>query len=142
MREIESDLADAGSGTVASAMSVASRGKRGTTAFQALLYLRRVCNHPSLVLSSEHPRYADVLRRLSGSSDRQKLEQLAGVEHSGKLIALKELLVSCGIGTSDSGGSALNVAEQDEETLIAPHRALVFCQSRGMIDLIERQLFQ
>ena len=49
--------------------------------FQALHYLRRVCNHPSLVLTKEHPDYAQLTRGLA--------KDLQDASHSGKFMALK-----------------------------------------------------
>ena len=55
-----------------------------THIFQALRYLQNVCNHPKLVLNSNHPEYEKITQELNQS----KLT-LDDIEHSAKLPALK-----------------------------------------------------
>lgn len=52
--------------------------------FQALQYLRKVCNHPALVLMPSHPKYEDVTARL-----KQQNTSLYDVQHASKLVALR-----------------------------------------------------
>lgn len=40
--------------------SVPASNPLGTHVFQALRYLRNVCNHPKLVLTPRHPQYQSV----------------------------------------------------------------------------------
>jgi len=58
------------------------------------------------------------------------------ITSSCKLVALKELLLSCGIGCKTSSSS------DESETLEATHRVLIFAQRRQTLDLIERQLLK
>lgn len=51
---------------------------------QALQYLRKVCNHPALVLTPQHPQFADVTKQLERSNTK-----LHDVQHAPKLIALQ-----------------------------------------------------
>jgi TATA-binding protein-associated factor len=64
---------------------VADKGNKGAThIFQALQYLRRLCNHPLLVVSDKYPNYQKVeafLRRTNTS--------LHDIENAPKLLALK-----------------------------------------------------
>lgn len=51
---------------------------------QSLQYLRKVCNHPSLVLKASHPEYASITAQMKGEKS-----SLDDIQHSGKLMALK-----------------------------------------------------
>lgn len=97
-----------------------------THVFQALRYLQNVCNHPKLVLKPSHPEYQNILTDLQRSHT-----SLDDIEHSAKLPALKQLLLDCGIGTNEN-----------DEISINQHRALVFCQLKSMLDIIEKDLLK
>ncbi|CAF3342414.1 unnamed protein product [Rotaria sp. Silwood1] len=90
--------------------------------FKALQYLRKLCNHPSLILTPEHPKWSSVQNELKESQIN-----LNDIRLSGKLLALKELLIECGIGVS-------------KDAVVSTHRALVFCQMKVMIDVIINQV--
>jgi TATA-binding protein-associated factor len=94
--------------------------------FKALQYLRKLCNHPSTVLTSNHPQYPKVMEKLA--KDKSSIHD---IKHSPKLVALQQLLHDCGIGL-----------EGTEATAASPHRVLVFCQLKEMLDLIEHDLFK
>lgn len=94
--------------------------------FQVLQYMRKLCNHPSLVLNKEHPQYKEVVEYLKKSDMK-----LNDIEHGPKLIALKNLLKECGIGLIGN-----------ESTVISQHRALVFCQMKDMLDIVENELIK
>ncbi|KAK3864165.1 hypothetical protein Pcinc_030121 [Petrolisthes cinctipes] len=96
--------------------------------FQALQYLRKVCNHPKLVLKPRHPEFERITAKLKDNNS-----SLSDISHSAKLPALKQLLLDCGIGV---GGEF--VAEE----VVAPHRALIFCQLKSMLDIIEKDLLK
>jgi len=99
-----------------------------THVFQALQYLKKVCNHPKLVLTKEHPEYESVLStHLSGN-----LNNLLDIEHSAKLSALKQLLTDLGIANSSTEG----------EQVVSQHRALIFCQLKTMLDILESDLLK
>ena len=52
--------------------------------FQALQYLRKVCNHPLLVLTANHPEYNKVMDQL-----RLQNVSIRDIQHAAKLVALK-----------------------------------------------------
>ncbi|KAJ1731855.1 TATA-binding protein-associated factor mot1 [Coemansia biformis] len=113
-----------------------ARSKQATHVFQALQYLRKLCNHPALVLSPKHPLHAQVVADLAARG-----ADLHSLDIAPKMQALKELLNQCGIGTQaptdDAAGDALL-----EEEVSASHRVLIFCQHKEMIERIEQDLFQ
>ncbi len=94
-------------------------------AFKALQYLRKVVNHPSLVLKPDHPKYKKLMDELYGSS-----ASLNDIKHSGKLLALKDLLNECGIGV------------ENNDNIVNQHRVLIFCQLKSMIDIVESELLR
>ena len=51
---------------------------------QALQYLRKVCNHPLLVLTANHPEYNKIIDQL-----RQQNASIRDIQHAAKLVALK-----------------------------------------------------
>ncbi len=106
--------------------------EKKTHIFQALQYMRKLCNHPALVLSESHPQYYEVQRYLKDT--RMSIHD---IHHAPKLLALRTLLLECGIGVADvdkSGGVGDNVISQ--------HRALIFCQLKDMLDMVEEDLLR
>ena len=87
--------------------------------FQALQYMRKLCNSPALVVKEDHKQYAAIQQQLAKSNS-----SLKDIAHAPKLTALRDLLVDCGIGTD----SAIDT--------VAPHRALIFCQMKEMLDIV------
>ena len=55
-----------------------------TFVLQALQYLKKVCNHPSLVLTPSHPKYKEISTQL-----KQQNSSLHDLQHTPKLMALK-----------------------------------------------------
>ncbi|XP_074027518.1 histone acetyltransferase 1 isoform X2 [Leptinotarsa decemlineata] len=104
---------------------------RNTHIFQALRYLQNVCNHPKLVLNPSHPHFQAIIAQLH----RQK-SALDDISHSAKLPALKQLLQDCGIGVNES------TDKESTDLVVNQHRALVFCQLKAMLDIIEEDLFK
>ncbi|KAL3193816.1 hypothetical protein MRX96_000109 [Rhipicephalus microplus] len=94
--------------------------------FQALQYLRKVCNHPKLVLSPQHPEYNRIMAGL-----QQSESSLSDINHAAKLRSLRQLLLDCGIGTA---------TQPEQESVVHAHRALIFCQLKGMLDIVEKDL--
>ncbi|XP_061399737.1 TATA-binding protein-associated factor 172 [Musca vetustissima] len=94
-----------------------------THIFHALRYLQNVCNHPKLVLSPKHPEYVRITQEL-----QQQQSSLNDIEHSAKLPALKQLLLDCGIGVQTES--------------VSQHRALIFCQLKAMLDIVEKDLLK
>merc|ERR1719427_202861 len=110
--------------TKSQAGQVGSTSQGNTHVFQALQYLKKVCNHPKLVLTKSHPEYESVL----GAHLNGNLDNLLNIEHSAKLSALKQLLTDLGI--------------TGEEQVVSQHRALVFCQLKTMLDILESDLLK
>lgn len=98
--------------------------------FQALQYLRKLCNHPSLVLTQQHPEYKRIIEQLAAQHSN-----LRDIQHAPKLSALKQLLLDCGLG--GGGGS-----EGGTEAVVAQHRVLIFCQLKSMLDIVEHDLLK
>ncbi|RKP10325.1 hypothetical protein THASP1DRAFT_11354, partial [Thamnocephalis sphaerospora] len=108
----------------------ADPAKGKTHIFQALQYLRKLCNHPLLVLDTKHPRYDEITRQMR--KDNTSLRDLGCAP---KLQALRQLLLDCGIGTTSDTSSA-------DEVAVSPHRVLIFCQLKTMLDIVEKDLLQ
>lgn len=99
--------------------------------FQALQYMRKLCNSPALVMKEGHKQY-DATQRLLAKQGTSLNDPV----HAPKLTALRDLLVDCGIGTEPS-------AEGDLETsYVSPHRALIFCQMKEMLDMVQNDVLK
>ncbi|XP_050815237.1 TATA-binding protein-associated factor 172 isoform X3 [Gopherus flavomarginatus] len=98
--------------------------------FQALQYLRKLCNHPALVLTTQHPEYKRTTEQLAAHNS-----SLRDIQHAPKLSALKQLLLDCGLGNSGS-------SENGTEAVVAQHRILIFCQLKSMLDIVEHDLLK
>lgn len=96
--------------------------------FQALQYMRKLCNSPSLVVKEGHKQYAAIQASLAKQNS-----SLKDIAHAPKLTALKELLQDCGIGIDSSGGGELATATES----VSQHRALIFCQMKEMLDIVQ-----
>merc|ERR1712240_836121 len=72
-----------------------------------------------------HPQYKTFCDKM-----KKKKNKLMDIRNSCKLTALKQLLHSCGIGTSASN------------SVVSEHRALLFCKHKNMMDVIEHSLFK
>ncbi|KAL5034972.1 hypothetical protein BDV3_004461 [Batrachochytrium dendrobatidis] len=111
--------------------------------FQALQYLRKVCNHPSLVLTKDHPQYPKVAAKLKAEG-----RSINDVENSPKIMALQQLLKDCGIGMTNAsnhseGSSSMVLTDSVAGTsATSPHRVLIFAQVKPMLDIIENDLFK
>ncbi|XP_048862553.1 TATA-binding protein-associated factor 172 isoform X1 [Brienomyrus brachyistius] len=98
--------------------------------FQALQYLRKLCNHPALVLTPVHPEYKRITEQLTAQHS-----SLRDIQHAPKLSALKQLLLDCGLGSTGSSDVAT-------EAVVAQHRVLIFCQLKSMLDIVEHDLLK
>ncbi|XP_060697914.1 TATA-binding protein-associated factor 172 isoform X1 [Hemiscyllium ocellatum] len=98
--------------------------------FQALQYLRKLCNHPALVLTSQHPEFQHIIDQLAAQNS-----SLHDIQHAPKLSALKQLLLDCGLGNSGA-------SENGTESVVAQHRVLIFCQLKSMLDIVEHDLLK
>lgn len=100
--------------------------------FQALQYMRKLCNSPALVMKEGHKQYEETQRLLAkqGTSLRDPI-------HAPKLTALRDLLVDCGIGTEPTDGEITT-----ETSYVSPHRALIFCQMKEMLDMVQNDVLK
>ncbi|ODH19656.1 hypothetical protein ACO22_06160 [Paracoccidioides brasiliensis] len=101
--------------------------------FQALQYMRRLCNSPALVVKENHKRYNEIQKLLEA-----KNSHIRDVAHAPKLSALRDLLVDCGIGVDPSIEGELDTGAN----YVSPHRALVFCQMKEMLDIVQNDVFK
>ncbi|KAI1337755.1 SNF2 family domain-containing protein [Xylariaceae sp. FL0016] len=99
--------------------------------FQALQYMRKLCNSPALVMTPQNKLYDETQRILSKSGT-----SIEDPIHAPKLTALKDLLVDCGIGVE--GTDANDPLYQP----IKPHRALIFCQMKEMLDMVQNTVLK
>ncbi|KAI9708364.1 MAG: TATA-binding protein-associated factor mot1 [Bogoriella megaspora] len=99
--------------------------------FQALQYMRKLCNTPAMVLTKGGRQYSDVTNAL----EKSKSPPLTDPIHAPKLGALKDLLVDCGIGVDRSAETSGDIVPDASEA-VAPHRALIFCQMKEMLDTV------
>ena len=120
--------------------------------FTALQYMRKLCNSPALVMKEGHKQYAATQAHLA-----QHKTHLKDPVHAPKLSALRDLLVDCGIGASDvtsanaagtSTGKATTAAAEEAKQLttateaVSQHRALIFCQMKEMLDIVQNSVFK
>ncbi|KAI4093772.1 MAG: hypothetical protein LQ344_002675 [Seirophora lacunosa] len=102
--------------------------------FQALQYMRKLCNSPSLVVKEGHRQYDSIQSSLA-----KHHSNLKDITHAPKLTALRDLLVDCGIGTSPS----TDAGEMGTETnYVSQHRALIFCQMKEMLDIVQNDVLR
>ncbi|KAI5955929.1 MOT1 [Candida jiufengensis] len=122
---------------------VSSTEKEGKThVFQALQYMRKLCNHPALIISPNHPKFNEINQKLA-----LKNSNIRDIEHSPKLLSLKTLLLECGIGAQDSDyNKSKKQSSKNQlmpfEGVISEHRALIFCQLKDMLDIVENDLLK
>lgn len=110
-----------------------SGSRTSTHVFQALQYLRKLCSHPLLVLDDMQQDQIGSLQSDPGKEAKLNLHEL---HHSPKLLALKEILEECGIGSQSGSGEFAAFSEGGQ------HRVLIFGQLKGFLDIIEKDLFQ
>lgn len=106
-----------------------SAKKASNHIFQALQYLRKVCSHPSLVLNKNHPKYEETIQKMKKDGSN-----INDIQHAPKLAALKQLLIDCDMGVNQGGLSDVPVVGQN--------RALIFCQLKNMLDIVEKDLLK
>ncbi|XP_010255080.1 PREDICTED: TATA-binding protein-associated factor BTAF1 isoform X2 [Nelumbo nucifera] len=102
--------------------------------FQALQYLLKLCSHPLLVIGERLPdSLTSFLSELMPESS-DFISALRELHHSPKLVALQEILEECGIG--------IDASNSEGAVGVGQHRVLIFAQHKGLLDIIERDLFQ
>ncbi|KAL8952901.1 MAG: hypothetical protein Q9183_007365, partial [Haloplaca sp. 2 TL-2023] len=102
--------------------------------FQALQYMRKLCNSPSLVVKEGHKQYDAIQSQLT-----KQHSHLKDIAHAPKLTALRDLLVDCGIGIANPTGTAELTAEPN---YVSQHRALIFCQMKEMLDIVQNDVIR
>ncbi|KAG9004846.1 TATA-binding protein-associated factor mot1 [Tulasnella sp. JGI-2019a] len=120
------------------AEAVQSQGKSGggqIHVFQALQYLRKLCNHPALVIKSP----AEALEVARRHKINLGPKGLRDIIHAPKIEALRQLLNDCGIGCPKD-----EEAHESSDTAgtFSRHRVLIFCQMKQTLEMIETDLFQ
>ncbi|BFZ55825.1 TATA-binding protein-associated factor mot1 [Savitreella phatthalungensis] len=127
-------LADEVSASASTEVAAGSSAKDSQNhIFQALQYMRKLCNHPALVLNAAHPQFAKTNEKL-----KKQGSSLRDVQHAPKLQALHDLLVDCGI----SSGSHGQQGQKEVAGGVGQHRALIFFQLREMLDIVEKDLLK
>ncbi|RKP19180.1 hypothetical protein ROZALSC1DRAFT_8672, partial [Rozella allomycis CSF55] len=94
--------------------------------FQSLQELRRLITHP-LLLKDERIEVVNVETNSLPTSVPSNSSLMDQLEVSGKFVALKQLLIDCGISPDNN---------------LSPHRILIFVQLKSTLDLIENILFK
>lgn len=120
-----------------------------TSPFKILNYLRKLIDHPCMVLNDGQPQSNKIRAALKESGTK-----LTDLSLSGKFLALRELLYDCGIGVVDDeegGGKKSGMINgfylkiryfvflsdgSVPTAAVSQHRALVFCQWRATVDLL------
>ncbi len=97
--------------------------------FQALQYMRKLCNSPALVVKEGNKQYETVQKQLAASNS-----SLKDVAHAPKLSALRDLLIDCGIGVVPESN------DMSASNYVSPHRALIFCQMKEMLDMVQHEV--
>lgn len=105
--------------------------------FQALQYMRKLCNSPSLAIKPTHKQYGATQAFLKKNNT-----SLEDIVHAPKLGALKDLLVDCGIGAADVEREKGTTTNGDLPEAVSQHRALVFCQMKEMLDMVQTQVLE
>ncbi|KAF2744894.1 hypothetical protein M011DRAFT_470196 [Sporormia fimetaria CBS 119925] len=104
--------------------------------FQALQYMKKLCNSPALVIKPTHKQYNATQSYL-----KQHNTSLEDIAHAPKLNALKDLLVDCGIGATDVYKDKTTPGADLPEA-VSQHRALVFCQMKEMLDMVQHNVLE
>jgi len=75
---------------------------------------------------------------------KQQQSTLAEIEHGAKLPALKQLLLDCGIGQQQQqqARNSTTTETSQSQQLVSQHRALIFCQLKAMLDIVEKDLLR
>ncbi|KAI9656436.1 MAG: TATA-binding protein-associated factor mot1 [Trizodia sp. TS-e1964] len=101
--------------------------------FQALQYMRKLCNSPALVMKEGHKHFAETQKYLMRHNST-----IRDTAHAPKLTALHDLLVDCGIGVDPTAEAELGA----QESFVSQHRALIFCQMKEMLDIVQNDVLK
>ncbi|MCJ1313225.1 TATA-binding protein-associated factor mot1 [Agyrium rufum] len=99
--------------------------------FQALQYMRKVCNSPALVIKEGHKQFAAITRQLA-----EKGQKITDISHAPKLTALKDLLLDCGIGSP----APTDESQIQDALFVSQHRALIFFQMKEMLEMVQTEV--
>ncbi|KAK5940364.1 TATA-binding protein-associated factor mot1 [Knufia obscura] len=105
--------------------------------FQALQYMRKLCNSPALVMKEGHAQYETYRKQFAASGS-----SLRDVAHAPKLGALRDLLLDCGIGVKADPKADKKTDSNDipEAGTVSQHRVLIFCQMKEMLDMVQNEV--
>jgi TATA-binding protein-associated factor len=106
--------------------------------FQALQYMKKLCNSPSLVVKGPTNKAYEPTQQYL----KKHNTTIDDIAHAPKLGALKDLLVDCGIGASDVVSDKSAAANGDLPEAVSQHRALVFCQMKEMLDMVQHNVLE
>ncbi|KAF1360836.1 hypothetical protein EJ07DRAFT_176921 [Lizonia empirigonia] len=106
--------------------------------FQALQYMKKLCNSPALVVKGPTNKAYEPTQQYL----KKHNTTIDDISHAPKLSALKDLLVDCGIGAADVAGDKSAAANGDLPEAVSQHRALIFCQMKEMLDMVEFTVFK
>ncbi|KAJ4362058.1 TATA-binding protein-associated factor mot1 [Neocucurbitaria cava] len=106
--------------------------------FQALQYMKKLCNSPALVVKGPTNKAYEPTQQYLKKNNTT----IDDIAHAPKLGALKDLLVDCGIGAADVANDKSATANGDLPTAVSQHRALVFCQMKEMLDMVQHNVLE
>ena len=106
--------------------------------FQALQYMKKLCNSPALVVKGPTNKAYEPTQQYL----KKHNTTIDDIAHAPKLSALKDLLVDCGIGAADVAGDKSAAVNGDLPEAVSQHRALIFCQMKEMLDMVESTVFK
>lgn len=140
------EVAQASSGPSSDREAAGGGNTKGATphVFAALLYLRKLCSHPLMVIDWTTPQHQKAVSKVLHSSDWKVIEpQLHQLMHAPKLLALRDLLAQCGIiNVEEVAGGAEGAEGESEYGASMGHRVLVFAQLKSTLDLVEQDVLQ
>jgi len=106
--------------------------------FQALQYMKKLCNSPAMVVKGPTNKAFEPTQQFLKKTNTT----IDDISHAPKLSALKDLLVDCGIGASDVANDNAAAANGDLPEAVSQHRALVFCQMKEMLDMVQHNVLE
>ncbi|GAX73980.1 hypothetical protein CEUSTIGMA_g1430.t1 [Chlamydomonas eustigma] len=113
----------------------------GGNVLKALMYMRRLCSHPALVLDWKVLEHRQAVKETLGCEDQKSAESaMSALSVAPKLAALRDLLAQCGVISSQGGEDSGFGSAAEEDDVGSGHRLLVFAQMKGMLDLVERDV--
>lgn len=137
-KSLYNDFATSQASKVAEETTGGLKKEAKTHVFQALQYMRKLCNHPALVMKEGHPKYLATMKNLAAQS-----QSLTDIQHAPKLLALRDLLLDCGIGVTAATKKGSSPSAVDfGSAVVNQHRALIFCQIKDMLDLVENDVLK